>query len=315
MKQVEVSIVIPCYNEEASLPALFGELWPVVETIGRTFEVIFINDGSKDATLGMLYDFHKAHKEVRVIDLGANFGQHMALLAGFEHVRGSKIITLDADLQNPPAEIPNIIAEMDKGHDVVGTYRVGRQDPWFRKFASKWVNRATNKIAGLSIKDYGCMLRGYDRRIIDIINISKESSTFIPALAQKFAINPVEIPVAHREREYGESKYGLFQLIRLNFDLMTNFSLVPLQMVTMAGIFFSILSGLLLVYMFVRRVILGIGSWQSFIEHSFEAFGFMLTAITLISVGVTGEYIGRIYKEVSKRPRYSIRQIFETEEE
>jgi len=315
MKQVEVSIVIPCYNEEASLPALFGELWPVVETIGRTFEVIFINDGSKDATLGMLYDFHKAHKEVRVIDLGANFGQHMALLAGFEHVRGSKIITLDADLQNPPAEIPNIIAEMDKGHDVVGTYRVGRQDPWFRKFASKWVNRATNKIAGLSIKDYGCMLRGYDRRIIDIINISKESSTFIPALAQKFAINPVEIPVAHREREYGESKYGLFQLIRLNFDLMTNFSLVPLQMVTMAGIFFSLLSGLLLVYMFVRRVILGIGSWQSFIEHSFEAFGFMLTAITLISVGVTGEYIGRIYKEVSKRPRYSIRQIFETEEE
>lgn len=315
MKQVEVSIVIPCYNEEASLPALFSELWPVVETLGRTFEVIFINDGSKDATLGMLYDFHKAHKEVRVIDLGANFGQHMALLAGFEHVRGSKIITLDADLQNPPAEIPNIIAEMDKGHDVVGTYRVGRQDPWFRKFASKWVNRATNKIAGLSIKDYGCMLRGYDRRIIDIINISKESSTFIPALAQKFAINPVEIPVAHREREYGESKYGLFQLIRLNFDLMTNFSLVPLQMVTMAGMFFSVLSGFLLVYMFVRRVILGIGSWQSFIEHSFEAFGFMLTAITLISVGVAGEYIGRIYKEVSKRPRYSIRQIFETEEE
>lgn len=315
MKHVEVSIVIPCYNEEAALSALFAELWPVAEQLGRSFEIIFINDGSRDATLGMLYDFHKAHKEVCVIDLGANFGQHMALLAGFEHAHGDKIITMDADLQNPPSEIPNILAEMDKGHDVVGTYRVGRKDPWFRKFASKWVNRTTNKIAGLSIKDYGCMLRGYDRRIIDIINISHESSTFIPALAQKFAVNPIEIPVAHREREYGESKYGLFQLVRLNFDLMTNFSLVPLQMVTMAGMFFSALSALLLIYMFVRRVFLGVGSWQSFIEHSFEAFGFMLTAITLISVGVAGEYIGRIYKEVSKRPRYSVRQIFESEDE
>ena len=315
MKNIEVSIVIPTYNEEASLTALFGELWPVVEKLGRSFEVIFINDGSRDATLGMLYDFQQKHKQVRVIDLGANFGQHMALLAGFEYTRGSKIITLDADLQNPPAEIPRLLEEMDKGHDVVGTFRVGRQDPWFRKFASKWVNRITNKIARLSISDYGCMLRGYDRRIIDIINVSKESSTFIPALAQKFAVNPVEIPVAHREREFGESKYGLFQLIRLNFDLMTNFSLVPLQVVTMAGMFFSALSVLLLAYMFVRRVILGIGTWQKFIEHSFEAFSFMLIAITLISVGVLGEYIGRIYKEVSKRPRYSVRKVYEAKEE
>ena len=315
MKNVEVSIVIPVYNEEQSLPALFAELWPVVGGLGRSVEVILINDGSRDATLGMLYDFQQQHKEVRVIDLGANFGQHMALLAGFEYTRGSKIITLDADLQNPPAEIPRLLEEMDKGHDVVGTYRVGRQDPWFRKFASKWVNRITNRIAKLTIKDYGCMLRGYDRRIIDIINVSRESSTFIPALAQKFAVNPVEIPVAHREREFGVSKYGLFQLIRLNFDLMTNFSLVPLQSVTMAGMFFSFVSVLLLVFMFIRRVVLGIGTWQMFIQHSFEAFGFLLTAITLISVGVLGEYVGRIYKEVSKRPRYSVRRVYETEED
>ncbi|MDO4988012.1 MAG: glycosyltransferase [Synergistes sp.] len=308
---VEVSIVIPVYNEEESLANLFRELWPVAENLGRTFEIIFINDGSRDSSLGMLYDFYKLHKEVRVIDLGANFGQHMAIMAGFDNVRGEKIITLDADLQNPPDEIPNILKEMDKGHDVVGTYRVGRQDPVFRKVASKCINKLTNRIAKLTIKDYGCMLRGYDRRIIEIINQSMETTTFIPALAQKFAVSPIEIPVAHREREFGQSKYSVFQLIRLNFDLMTSFSLVPLQIVTMAGMVFSMLSFSFLLYMFVRRMLLGIGTWQTLIEQIFEASGFMLSGITLLSVGILGEYVGRIYRSVSKRPRYSIRKIFE----
>lgn len=308
--QVEVSIVIPAYNEEESLHKLFEELWPVMESLGRSFEVIFINDGSRDATMGILYDFYKLHREVRVIDLGANFGQHMAIMAGFDHARGGKIITLDADLQNPPSEIPNILKQMDGGHDVVGTYRIGRKDPIFRKVASKCINKLTNRIAKLKIRDYGCMLRGYDRRIIDIINHSQETTTFIPALAQKFAVNPIEIPVAHRERELGESKYGLFQLIRLNFDLMTSFSLVPLQLVTMAGMVMSALSLLLLFYMFARRIFLGVGDWQSFLEQTFEASEFVLSSVTLFSLGIIGEYIGRIYREVSKRPRYSVRKVF-----
>lgn len=307
----EVSIVIPAYNEKESLHPLMEALWPVMEGLGRSFEVIFINDGSRDNTLGILYDFYKEHEQVRVVDLGANFGQHMAIMAGFELSRGDKIITLDADLQNPPSEIPNILKEMDEGHDVVGTFRVGRQDPIFRKIASKFVNKMTNRIAKLHISDYGCMLRGYDRRIIDIINHSRESSTFIPALAQKFAVNPVEIPVAHREREFGDSKYGLFQLIRLNFDLMTSFSLVPLQLVTMAGMLFSGFAFLLLLYMFCRRLFIGVGTWQSFLEQAFEASEFLLSGITLFSLGIIGEYIGRIYREVSKRPRYSVRKVFE----
>ena len=315
--KVEVSIVIPAYNEEESLHKLFEELWPVMANLGRTFEVIFINDGSRDSTLGILYDFYKEHPEVRVIDLGANFGQHMAIMAGFDHTRGEKIITLDADLQNPPSEIPNILKAMDEGHDVVGTYRVGRRDPIFRKVASKLVNNITNRIAKLKIRDYGCMLRGYDRRIIDIINQSHEATTFIPALAQKFAVNPIELPVAHREREYGESKYGLFQLVRLNFDLMTSFSLVPLQLVTMAGMLLSAVSFLFLLYMFVRRLFLGVGDWQHFIEQAFEAANFIIGGITLLALGIIGEYIGRIYREVSKRPHYAVRKIFErgTEDE
>lgn len=312
-KKVEVSIVIPAYNEEESLHKLFDELWPVVENLGRSFEVIFINDGSRDATLSILRGFCEKRRGVRVIDLGANFGQHMAIMAGFDYARGEKIITLDADLQNPPEEIPKLLKEMDEGHDVVGTYRVGRRDPIFRRAASKCVNKITNRIAKLHIQDYGCMLRGYDRRIIDIINESRETTTFIPALAQKFAVNPIEIPVAHRERELGESKYGLFQLIRLNFDLMTSFSLVPLQLVTMAGMLLSALSFLFLLYMFVRRLLLGVGTWQSFIEQAFEAAQFIVSGITLFALGIIGEYIGRIYREVSRRPRYAVRKVYEYE--
>ena len=314
-EKISVSIVIPVYNEEEVLPRLFEELWKTLSCLGRSFEVIFVNDGSRDASLALLLAFCREHREVRVIDLVANFGQHMAIMAGFDYAHGEKIITLDADLQNPPDEIPRLLKEMDEGHDVVGTYRVGRRDPLFRRLASKCVNRITNRIAKLRIQDYGCMLRGYDRRIIDIINESRESTTFIPALAQKFAVNPAEIPVAHRERELGRSKYGLFQLIRLNFDLMTSFSLVPLQLVTMAGMLLSALAFLLLFYMFVRRLVLGVGTWQSFIEQAFEASQFIVSGITLFSLGIIGEYIGRIYREVSRRPRYAVRRAYGCGEE
>ena len=307
----DISVVIPVYNEEESLPSLFAALYPVMAKMDRAFEIIFVNDGSRDATLGLLYDFYKKYPEVRVIDLNGNFGQHMAIMAAFEQARGSKMITLDADMQNPPEEIPKLVAQMDAGHDVVGTYRVGRRDPLFRKVASKIVNKATNRIAKLSIRDYGCMLRGYDRRIVDIINVSRESATFIPALAQKFAANPVEIPVAHREREQGVSKYGLFQLIRLNFYLMTSFSLVPLQMVTLAGMIVSALSFLLVCYMFIRRLVLGPEVQGVF---TLMAIQFLLTGIVLFSLGIAGEYMGRIYKEVSRRPRYSVKKVYERDE-
>lgn len=307
----EISIVIPVYNEEESLHALFDALYPVMKNMERSFEILFINDGSKDKTLEILCEFHKEYSEVKVVDLNGNFGQHMAIMAGFDHVKGSKIITLDADLQNPPSEIPKLIAEMDRGHDVVGTYRVKRRDSAFRKIVSLLANKLTNKIAKLNITDYGCMLRGYDKRIIEIINESKESTTFIPALGQKFAANPIEIPVTHKERELGTSKYGLFQLIRLNFDLMTSFSLFPLQMVTVVGMVISFLSLILVCYLFLRRLIIGPEAEGLF---TLMAIQFFLIGITLFSLGIVGEYMGRIYREVSRRPRYAIRKIFEHDE-
>lgn len=308
MQQKEISIVIPVYNEEESLPVLFEALWPVMAGLGRSFEIVFVSDGSRDKSIEMLRDFQQSHADdVVVIELSTNFGQHMAILAGFERVRGEYVITLDADMQNPPTEIPKLIAELDAGHDVVGTYRAKRHDPLFRKFVSKIANKVTNKIAKLDIRDYGCMLRGYHRRIIDVINESRESTTFIPALARRFASDPIEIAVEHSERELGVSKYGVFQLLRLNFDLMTGFSTVPLQLVTMTGMLISFFSLLLVVYMIARRIVVG-----PEVDGVFTLMGiqFFLTGVSLSCVGVCGEYIGRIHREVSKRPRYTVRKIY-----
>ena len=285
-----ISIVVPVYNEEENLPELLRRLFSVMEELKRPFEIILVNDGSKDSSLPIMLMSRKDHPDtLRVIDFNGNFGQHTAILAGFKSSRGDFVITLDADLQNPPEEIPKLISLLDEGHDVVGTVRQKRKDSFFRRYASKFVNKLMNKVTGFSIHDYGCMLRGYSRGIVDIINECGEVSTFIPALAQKFAVNPIEIEVSHSAREKGESKYSLFRLIRLQFDLMTAFSLFPLQMITILG-----------------AVIFAAGILSL-------SLNLILSGMIMASIGVTGEYIGRIYQEVRKRPRYVIRKIYEGE--
>lgn len=295
-----ISIVIPVYNEEDNLPELFRRLFSVMENLKRPYEVILINDGSKDSSLPLMLKERKNHPSLRIIDFNGNFGQHTAIIAGFKSSRGNQIITLDADLQNPPEEIPRIISLLDSGHDVVGTIRQKRKDSFFRRYASRLVNRIMNSVTGFSLHDYGCMLRGYSRGIIDIINECGEVSTFIPALAQKFAVNPIEIEVSHSARTKGESKYSLFRLIRLQFDLMTAFSLFPLQMITILGMM-----------IFGAGIILSLfGIWGGR-EIFGYAVNFLLSGITVTCTGITGEYIGRIYQEVRKRPRYVIRKIYE----
>ncbi len=306
-----ISVVVPVYNEEESLPHLCPRLIGALDGMKRPYEIIFVNDGSRDSSLRLLLECREANPErVRVIDFNGNFGQHMAIMAGFDHSRGDIIVTLDADLQNPPEEIPRLVEEIDRGHDVVGTIRQNRQDPWFRKAASRMVNSISNRITGLRLSDYGCMLRAYRRDVVDIINRSFESTVFIPALAQKFAVNPVEIPVAHSEREHGTSKYSIFRLIRLNFDLMTGFSLFPLQAVTMIGLLVSALSFAFAVFLMLRRLIVGPEAEGVF---TLLNINFFLMGITMSCVGVTGEYIGRIYQEVRKRPRYVIRREWDSD--
>ncbi len=305
-----VSVVIPVFNEEATLPTLFARLYPALDALRRPYEIILVDDGSRDTSIDLLRaESAKFPDRVVIVELSRNFGQHPAILAGFSIARGDAIVTLDADLQNPPEEIAKLLAKMDEGFDVVGGVRQQRQDTLFRRAASSMVNRVTVAITGIKMTDYGCMLRAYSREVIELINRSEEHSTFIPALAQSIARHPAEVPVAHAERSAGESKYSLYRLIRLNFDLMTGFSVVPLQLFTLFG-FITASGGVLFgVYLLVRRFILLRASEADGVFTLF-ALAFVLMGVLMAGVGIVGEYVGRIYQEVRGRPRYLIRHVY-----
>ena len=292
MNQPAVSVVIPVYNEEEVLQALFDRLYPVLDASGETYEIIFVNDGSRDRSAQLLAaQFHLRPDVTRVVLFNGNFGQHMAIMAGFEHVRGAIAITLDADLQNPPEEIPRLVEAIRAGHDYVGTIRRQREDSTFRRLASRAMNGLRERITRIQMTDQGCMLRAYDRALIDTL-----------------AASPTEIEVAHEERFAGESKYSVYKLIRLNFDLVTGFSIVPLQWFSIIGTLLSLFSGALFVLLLVRRFVLG-----SEVEGVFTLFAlqFFLTGIMLFGIGLMGEYVGRIQQEVRNRPRYRISAVLE----
>jgi undecaprenyl-phosphate 4-deoxy-4-formamido-L-arabinose transferase len=309
----QLSIVIPVYNEEEGLQALFDRLYPAMDQLqaklNLRYEILFVNDGSRDRSAGMLAAQFDLRPDVtRVVLFQNNFGQHMAIMAGFEYARGESIITLDADLQNPPEEIALLAAELIKGHDYVGTIRSNRQDSWFRKTASRAMNHLRQRITRITMTDQGCMLRGYSRRIVNLVRQCNESNTFIPALAYTFAANPTEIEVKHEERFAGESKYSLYQLIRLNFDLVTGFSVMPLQLFSIFGMLLALGSGTLFALLLVRRFVLG-----SEVEGVFTLFAltFFLIGVMLFGLGLLGEYIGRIYQQVRERPRYVVQTVLE----
>jgi undecaprenyl-phosphate 4-deoxy-4-formamido-L-arabinose transferase len=306
-----LSIIVPVYNEEKNIEALLDRLYPVMTATGQSFEIIFTDDGSKDSSLKILREKSRELPGVRIIEFNGNFGQHMAILAAFELCRGEIIITLDADLQNPPEEIPKLIREVEAGHDVVGTVREKRQDSFFRRLASRIVNITTNRMTGMQMSDYGCMLRAYHRNVIDNINRCKESTTFIPALAQTFSAYPSEIKVSHAERVEGASKYSLYRLVRLNFDLMTGFSVVPLQLFALFGVVTALLSLAFAIFLLIRRFLVG-----SEVEGVFTLFAilFFFLGIVIFGIGLVGEYVGRIYQEVRRRPRYVIRNVYGFEE-
>jgi undecaprenyl-phosphate 4-deoxy-4-formamido-L-arabinose transferase len=308
-KSIDLSIVIPVYNEADNLSPLFDRLTNTLDKTGRVYEIIFTNDGSKDASLDLLKGFfQKRPQVVRIIDFHGNFGQHMAIMAAFEQSHGKIVVTLDADLQNPPEEIPKLLTKMDEGYDYVGSHRACRQDSFFRTYVSRLVNWFRESTTDIRMRDQGCMLRAYSRQIIEQIVQSGERSTFIPALAYKLSLNPTEIEVKHDARAAGVSKYNLYRLIRLNFDLITGFSLIPLQIFTLFGMAISALSGLLVAYMILRRLIIGPEA-----EGVFTLFAivFFLISVVITGIGIIGEYLGRIFQTLSQRPRYVIRQIIE----
>ena len=314
MAAPSLSVVIPVYNEEAVLAALFARLYPALDALGVSYEIVFVNDGSQDRSAAMLREqFQKRPDVTRVVLFNGNFGQHMAIMAGFEYVRGERVVTLDADLQNPPEEIGKLLALMDQGHDYVGSIRKQRQDAAWRRWASKATNRFRERITRIRMTDQGCMLRAYDRPIVDAIRASREVSTFIPALAYSFSHNPTEVEVAHEERQAGESKYSLYQLVRLNFDLITGFSVLPLQLFSLFGIFVSLVSIGVYVTVIVKRILAGEADSIWVIWDS-DILEFFLTGVMLFGLGLIGEYVGRIYQQVRERPRYLVQAVLEKRE-
>ena len=313
MSNPRVSVVIPVYNEQEGLQALFDRLYPALDALQVTFEVVFINDGSTDRSAALLRgQFEKRPEVTRVVLLNGNYGQHMAIMAGFEQCRGEQIVTLDADLQNPPEEIGKLLAAMDAGHDYVGTVRQNRRDSTWRRWASRLMNRLRERITHIHMTDQGCMLRAYDRKVVRAIASCREVNTFIPALAYTFSAHPTEVAVRHEERAAGESKYSLYSLVRLNFDLVTGFSVMPLQLFSLLGMVLSLLSGLFVVYLFIRRLVVGPEAEGLF---TLFAITFFLISILLFGIGLLGEYVGRIYQQVRDRPRFLIEAILESPHE
>ena len=268
--------------------------------MGRSFEIVYVDDGSNDGSWDLLEDLHAKYPDrVRLIGFNRNYGQHMAVLAGFERVRGEIIVTLDADLQNPPEEIPKLAAKMEEGYDSVAGWRVNRQDSFLRTWPSWVVNRVASYVVGVRQNDYGCMLRAYSREIVDQINQCGESTTFVPALANIFSRKVAELPVEHADRAAGRSKYSLKGLIKLNFDLMTNFSLLPLHFVSLLGIIISVLGVAFGIFLGIRRLIVG-----PEVEGVFTLFAilFVFVGLQILVTGLLGEYVGRVFREVRQRP-------------
>jgi undecaprenyl-phosphate 4-deoxy-4-formamido-L-arabinose transferase len=306
----QLSVVIPVYNEELNLPTLFKRLYPVLDALGQSYEIIFTNDGSHDRSIELLKAQYAARPDVtRVIDFNANYGQHMAIIAAFERVRGDVILTLDADLQNPPEEIPKLMAQIAAGCDYVGGFRLDRRDSLFRTQASRLINFVREKTTSIKMTDQGCMLRAYKRPIVDAIVRSGAINTFIPALAYSFASNPGEVGVKHEERHAGVSNYSFYSLVRLNFDLITGFSLAPLQYFTMFAMASSAGSFVLVIVLALRRLIIGPEE-----GGLFTLFGilFFLLSVTMVGIGLIGEYVGRTYQVVRSRQRYFVKEVLET---
>ncbi|HDX8369435.1 TPA: undecaprenyl-phosphate 4-deoxy-4-formamido-L-arabinose transferase [Aeromonas dhakensis] len=307
-----VSVVIPVYNEEASLPVLLSRVTAACDQLSQDYEVILIDDGSHDGSTELISEAAAidGSKLVGVL-LNRNYGQHAAIMAGFETAKGDLVITLDADLQNPPEEIPRLVEAAMQGYDVVGTMRRNRQDSWFRKTASKLINKSVQKATGVHMSDYGCMLRAYRRHIIDAMLCCQERSTFIPILANSFARRTIELEVGHAERAHGESKYGLMHLINLMYDLVTCMTTTPLRLLSIVGSMVAGIGFVFSILLILMRLVMG-ADWAADGVFTLFAILFTFVGVQLLGMGLLGEYIGRMYTDVRARPRYFIHRIVRT---
>lgn len=308
-KGSSVSVVIPVYNEQSNLEELVRRLLPVCRSLECPFEVILVDDGSRDRSPEMITQASKDNpQEVVGVLLNRNYGQHAAVMAGLAQSHGAIVVTLDADLQNPPEEIPKLLRAMSGEVDVVGSVRTLRQDSFFRRISSVMINKITAKVTGVVMHDYGCMLRAYRRHIVQAMLQCRERSTFIPVLANSFARRTAEVGVHHVERRAGTSKYGLWKLINLQFDLLTSITTFPLRLLSIFGILVSLMGVGLGVLILILRILWG-SEWAAKGVFTLFAILFIFVGAQFIAMGFLGEYIGRVYTDVRARPRYFVHAI------
>jgi undecaprenyl-phosphate 4-deoxy-4-formamido-L-arabinose transferase len=303
-----VSFVIPVFNEEANLPELIERCLEVGSGLQDEFEIVLVDDGSSDESETLIRDAaarDPAH--VLGVFLNRNYGQHTAVRAGLAAARGDVVVTLDADLQNPPEEIPKLLDAIRQGCDVVGGVRRKRQDSIFRKFASRTMNAIMHRLGGIAVGDYGCMLRAYRRDIVDAILECEEHSAYIPALANSFAGHAGEVFVEHAERSAGRSKYSIWSLLNLYFDLLVSASTVPLRLLSVIGTGLALLGATFGFLLLVLRFVLG-PDWAAQGVFTIFAVLFIFLGVQLLGMGLLGEYIGRISRDVQGRPRYLVRE-------
>ena len=315
MAELDVSVVVPVYNEEESISEMYSQLTEVLSQLGRTYEILVIDDGSADRSYELLKELHEKDKHVRVIRFRRNFGQTAAFSAGFTHARGDVIITIDADLQNDPADIPKLLAKIDEGYDVVSGWRIDRKDPFIsRRLPSMIANRLISETTSVRLHDYGCSLKAYRSEVAKNVNLYGEMHRFIPAIASWMGTRTAEIPVNHRAREFGKSKYGISRTIRVFLDMLTvrfllSYATRPLHVFGLIGLATSGAGFLIGLYLAVVKIIFAqdIGSRPLLML----AVLLIVIGVQMITMGLLGEMVARTYHEAQDKRIYVIREILE----
>lgn len=310
---MDISVVVPLYNEEDNVQLLYEEIKGVLDTMAEQAEIVFVDDGSRDTTLAKLEAIQAGDDHVRVVSLRRNFGQTAAMTAGFDHARGGVIITMDGDLQNDPHDIPQLVGKLNEGYDVVTGWRYDRQDPFLsRKLPSQLANRLISRVTGVGLHDYGCTLKAFRREVIDNINLYGEMHRFIPAIASGMGISFTEVKVNHRARRFGTSKYGISRTIRVVLDLITvkfmlSYATRPLHVFGTVGVVSSLLGVLIALILTVQRQLYGIGLANRPLLLLAVLLIFM--GIQFITIGLLAELVVRTYHESQKKPIYYVRKV------
>jgi undecaprenyl-phosphate 4-deoxy-4-formamido-L-arabinose transferase len=302
---LDVSVVVPAYNEAANLPGLLARTSAAVAPLGD-YEIIVVDDGSTDESWRLLSEAGDADPHVVGVRLQRNFGQHPALTAGLTAARGRVIVTLDADLQNPPEEIPKLVSRLGADCDVASGWRQARKDSWLRRLPSKLVNVILRRATGVYLHDYGCMMRAYKRRVIELLLCCPEVSRATTGLVSWLGVQIVEVPIAHEPRHAGRSRYRFWRLLRMNFDILTGFSTGVLQLVSVSGIVVSVLGFAAAIVLVVWRITHGAGPIGL---TTFLAVLMFLAGMQVAAIGIVGEYVGRIFTQVQGRPYYVVREV------